>query len=176
MAGSRRRWLRTGKKHRFVPGRGFGTDRGLTVHPVRVQESVCGGHELCAAHTTRAVSNHQRAEEQVVQNQHRESRRFLADAGWEQQQPPGSSPVRYCCCVVLARRHADSLHAPGTHANSCKHAFMMLTAHAQVMRSGCCCRPSVDDFSPRDAARCCISSHLMCLCRVLQRKLLGGRV
>ena len=41
-----------------------------------------------------------------------------------------------------------------THTISCKHAFMMLTAHARVMRSRCCCsRPSVDQVSRRDPPR-----------------------
>ena len=50
-------------------------NRSPIVHPLRVMNSVCGGHKLCAAHTPRAVSNCSNApEEQVVQNQRQESR------------------------------------------------------------------------------------------------------
>ena len=70
--------------------RSSGTNRGPTVRPLRALDKMCAAHESCAAHISGAVSNRERAEEQVVQNQRRESRRSFADAGWEQQQSPGS--------------------------------------------------------------------------------------
>ena len=61
-------------------------------------------------------------------------------------------------CLPAAMRHGNSLFLMPSasilaHVAACIHDAHR-SAHARVMRSGCCCRPSVDEFSRRDAARC----------------------
>ena len=61
-AGSRRRWLRTGKKDRFVPGTPSDPDADAAVRPVRAGDGQCALHRHCGAHCLEAVSNRHRAE------------------------------------------------------------------------------------------------------------------
>ena len=59
------------------------------------------------------------------------------------------------CLPAAMPTHLMPLAPGATHTNSCKHAYMMLTAHARVMRSGIIWRLSVDELSRRDALKRC---------------------
>ena len=59
------------------------------------------------------------------------------------------------CLPAAMPTHLMPLAPGATHTNSCKHAYMMLTAHARVMRSGIIWRLFVDELSRRDVLKRC---------------------
>ena len=145
MAWSKRRWCISENRDRFFSDSRLGTDADATVRPLHAETLAIPRPRRCRGIAPSAISDRQRAEEQLVLNQRRESRRSLDDDGLDGLVPPVAFPAHRLCRVVFARQNATSDDAASTRACLFHHAHMTLTVCARGVLSGCCCRPYVGE-------------------------------